>query len=269
MNFDHITTRKDLVDIFVAVGLSEGMDVMVHSSMRSLGYVVNGALDVIDALLDVLGDKGTLLMPAHTGQLTDPIDWKKPSVPEESVSIIRHCMRPFDPKTTPSRNRGVIAQTFLAYPDVFRSSHVLNSVSAKGIRASYYTEVHEIHASEGMNSPIGRLYEQEGYVLLIGVGLSSCTAIHLAEFIMDVYYLKDSQLKVLVTDDNGQNNFIYLERYPSNSDYFDKLLPELSTRNLIKKIAFGSGNICMLPVKKLVDLVVEFLRVDPDFLLKP
>ena len=53
---------------------------MVHSSMSSLGYVVNGALDVIDALLEAVGPEGTLLMPAHTGQLTDPADWKDPTL---------------------------------------------------------------------------------------------------------------------------------------------------------------------------------------------
>ena len=268
MAFNQITTRKDLVNAFTEVGLCAGMNVMVHSSMRCLGYVVNGALDVIDAILEVLGDDGTLLMPAHTGQLTDPGDWQQPPVPEKYVETIRQCMRSFDPKTTPVRNRGIIAQTFLAYPYVFRSSHVLNSVAAKGKDAEYFTEVHDLHASEGMNSPLGRLYEREGYILLIGVGLNSCTAIHLAEFIRDVYYLKNSQIKVLVTSDNGNNKFIHLERYPSTSDFFDKLLPELRNRNLLKEVSFSSGLIRLLPIRELVELAMECLRVDPDYLLK-
>ncbi|MFC1892143.1 aminoglycoside N(3)-acetyltransferase, partial [Thermodesulfobacteriota bacterium] len=251
------------------VGLCAGMEVMVHSSMRCLGYVVNGALDVIDAILDIIGNDGTLLMPAHTGQLTDPVDWQQPPVPEKYVDTIRQCMRPFDPKTTPVRNRGLIAQTFLTYPYVFRSSHMLNSVAAKGKMAAFFTEVHDLHASEGMNSPIGRLYEREGYILLIGVGLNSCTAIHLAEFIMDVYYLRDSQLKVLIKADDGINKFVRLERYPSTSDFFNKLLPELRNRNMLKEVAFGSGRLSLLPVKELVELAMESLHVDQDYFLKP
>ena len=74
-----VTAKEDLLQLFCQLGLNITDDVMVHSSMRSLGYVVNGAVDVIDALITVVGlDEGTILMPAHTGQLSDPSGWSSP-----------------------------------------------------------------------------------------------------------------------------------------------------------------------------------------------
>jgi len=269
MKFGTITTKQDLKNMFEELCIRPGLEIMLHSSMRGLGYVVNGALDVIDALLELIGDEGTLLMPAHTGQLTDPADWRQPSIPEEYIETVRRSMRPFDLKTTPVRNRGIIAHTFLSYTDVSRSFHPLNSVAAKGCRATYFTEIHDLHESEGMNSPTGRLYEREGFVLLIGVTLKSCTAIHLAEYIADVPYLQDADIKVLARDDDSRNTFVRLQRYPGNSEFFDKLLPDMRSENLLKEVMIRSGHLLMFPIKPVVDLAVERLRLDPYYLVTP
>lgn len=265
---DNITTKDDLIEVFGKLGLKRGMDVMVHSSMKSLGFVVNGALDVIDSLLEVLGEEGTLLMPSHTGQLTDPAEWKRPPIPTEFVETVRRCMKPFDIKTTPIRNRGVIPQVFLTYPGVCRSQHPLNSVIAKGRQAAYFTQTHPFHASEGMESPIGRMYERGGYVLLIGVTLARCTAVHLAEFIADVPYLKKNSLKVLVKAKNGDNEFVPLERYPGDSENFDKVRCDIYDEGIFKDLDFQCGKIIFFPIKPVVDFVVKRLKEDEKYLLK-
>jgi len=269
MNFDSITTREDLREVFGKVGLRSAMDIMVHSSMRGLGYVVNGALDVIDSLLDGVGEKGTIIMPAHTGQLTDPADWRHPAVPAEYVETIRNTLRLFDPKTTPVRNRGIIAQTFLDYPDVYRSVHPLNSVAARGGRAAYFTEIHELHEPEGLASPTGRLYGEDGYVLLIGVTLTSCTAVHLAEFIADVPYLCNSSVRVLSGKVGRENRFVRLERYPDTSEFFDKLLPDLRKKDLLQEVPFRSCTLVMFPLRPVIDLTVKRLQSEPLYLVNP
>lgn len=264
-----ITTKDDLVEVFGKLGMEKGMEVMAHSSMKSLGFVVNGALDVIDALLEVIGEEGTLLMPSHTGQLTDPAGWKNPPIPSEYIETVRHCMRHFDLKTTPIRNRGVIPQVFLTYPGVCRSHHPLNSVIAKGRQAANFTQEHALHASEGMESPIGRLYERDGFVILIGVTLARCTAIHLAEFIADVTYLKKNSLKVLLRGKDGNNEFVRLERYPGDSEHFDKVRRDFQNKGIFKDVNFRSGKLVFFPIKPVVDFVVRRLKEDEHYLLNP
>ena len=269
MDFSHITTKDDLISAFSRVGVYSGMNVMVHASVRKLGYVVNGPCDVIDALLDIIGESGTLLMPAHSGQLTDPADWRNPAVSSEYFETVRRYMRAFDPFTTPVRNRGVTAQAFLSYPGVRRSIHPLNSVSAKGSKANFFTEEHDFHAPEGLKSPIGKLYQLEGHVLLINVTLTSCTSIHLAEHIADVPYLKEASVKVLVQDGDGNNSFVQMERYPRSSPCFDKLLPDLRTRGLINEMAFRAGCLILFPLKPVVDYAVECLKRNANYLIEP
>lgn len=265
----NMTTKDDLIEVFGKLGLKKGMAVMVHSSMKSLSFVVNGALDVIDALLEIIGEEGTLLMPANTGQLTDPAGWKNPPIPSDYVKTVRRCMNPFDPKTTPIRNRGVIPQVFLTYPGISRSRHPNNSVIAKGRQAAYFAQKHPLHASMGMESPIGRLYEQGGYVVLIGVTLDRSTAIHLAEFIADLPYLKKSSLKVLVRGKDGNNEFVRLERYPGDSEYFDKVRRDIRCKDMFKDVDFRCGTLIFFPIQPVVDFVVERLKEDEEYLLRP
>jgi len=70
--------EKDLYKI----GLREGMIVLLHSSLSSIGWTCGGAVSVILALENILGSDGTLVMPSHSGYLSDPKNWKNPPVPE-------------------------------------------------------------------------------------------------------------------------------------------------------------------------------------------
>ena len=266
MNSERLTTKDDLVSAFNTLGVSEGIEVMVHSSMSSLGYVVNGALDVIDALLEAVGPEGTLLMPAHTGQLTDPADWKDPELSPAWVDSVRRNMKPYDPRLTPVRNRGLVAQTFLSYPGVLRSSHPLNSIAAKGKYAFEYIEKHHFDESEGPNSPCGVLYDRKGSVLLLGVSLASCTALHLAEFLADVPHLYQSSPSVLKVDEAGFKGFFRMKRYPGSSQNFVNLLEEAKREKIIYEVEFGSATLLFFRIRPIVDLLVGKLQEDPKYL---
>jgi len=268
MKLNHISTKSDLINLFRNLGVGKGADVFVHSSLSSLGYVVNGPFDVIDALIQIIDTNiGTILMPAHSGQLTDPVSWKAPAIKEELIDIVKTNMMPFNKNLTPIRGRGIIPETFFKYPNVERSNHPLNSVIAMGRSAQYFTEVHDLHAPEDLNSPIGRLYKREGNILLIGVGLSRCTAIHLAEYLVDVPYLYESELKVLTTK-NGKNTFTKIKRYPNGSEHFDKLMPDLKKRKLVKSLNFGNVELFYFKIKPVVDFAVAQLMSDKYYLIK-
>jgi aminoglycoside N3'-acetyltransferase len=70
-------TRDDLRSDLVSIGVEPGITLVVHSSLSSIGRVVGGAPTVVSALLDVIGDNGTLAMPAATPQCADPASWSE------------------------------------------------------------------------------------------------------------------------------------------------------------------------------------------------
>ena len=89
-----------------AIGVKPGMVLLVHSSLSALGWVCGGAVAVIHALLQTLGESGTLIMPSFTGGLTDPKNWQHPPVPEEWKDTIRAETPAFDLLRTPTRMMG-------------------------------------------------------------------------------------------------------------------------------------------------------------------
>ena len=174
-------TVHTLAEQLKACGLSAGQTVLVHTSMSKLGWVCGGPVAIIQALLAVLGPSGTLMMPTHTADNTDPSQWEQPSVPEAWWLTIRASMPAFDPALTPTREMGRVAELFRTYPEVKRSNHPIGSFAALGPNASKLTETHALEDIFGDASPLGELYTLDGYILLLGVTHENNTSLHLAE----------------------------------------------------------------------------------------
>ena len=164
-----------------ACGLAEGQVVFVHTSLSKLGWVAGGPQAVIEALLAVVGPSGTLLMPAHSNDNSEPSYWKNPPVPERWWQTIRDERTPFDPQRTPTRGVGCVPELFRTWPGVIRSNHPTDSLAAWGRHAEYLISGHGLVDEFGDESPIGRLYALDGFVLLLGAGHESNTSLHLAE----------------------------------------------------------------------------------------
>jgi aminoglycoside 3-N-acetyltransferase len=164
-----------------ALGLQAGDTILVHASLSSLGWVCGGAQAVIQALLETLTVSGTLVMPAHSGDWSDPQEWEHPPVPAAWIPVIRDAMPAFDPDMTPTRGMGTIAELFRSLPGCMRSSHPQLSFSAVGPLSEEITRDHPLQPALGDESPLGRLYMADAKVLLLGVGYDVCTSFHLAE----------------------------------------------------------------------------------------
>src|SRR2546423_10154420 len=93
------------------LGVESGMTLLVHSSLSALGWVCGGPVAVVRALIDVLTPAGTLVMPAHSDNLSDPARWQNPAVPPEWVPVIRATMPAFEPRLTPTYFMGSIVET--------------------------------------------------------------------------------------------------------------------------------------------------------------
>ncbi|MBB6486060.1 aminoglycoside N(3)-acetyltransferase [Rhizobium lusitanum] len=163
------------------IGVRHGDILIVHTSLASLGWVCGGAVAVIQALIEAVGSAGTLVMPAHSAQITNPANWAMPPVPKEWIEPIKANMPPFDARTTPTRNMGAVAELFRTWPGAARSNHPSASFAALGPLAEEITREHALDDPLGEHSPLGALYRLEAKVLLIGVDFNRCTALHLAE----------------------------------------------------------------------------------------
>jgi len=165
------TVCRQLLDL----GVQPGGVLLVHTSFRATGPIEGGPTGLIEALRQALGPDGTLVMPSMT--YADNV--------------------PFDPTATPcTEEMGVLADAFWRTPGVLRSpSH--HAFAAIGPHAATITQPHSHDIPHGPDSPVGRVHDLGGQVLLIGVGHDSNTTIHLAEAIAAVRYRIPKSLTIL------------------------------------------------------------------------
>jgi len=265
---NRLVTQSLLEAILRDLGVAPGGDVMVHAALSRLGHIVNGARDVIDALAAVIGADGTILVPAHAN-LTDPALWRKPPVPEDWVAVIRAEMKPFDPHLTPVFRRGALPDALLRHPATRRSPHPQAAVAALGAKAEWYTASHPLHQGHGADSPYNRLRLAGGQVLLMGVGLESCTVLHLAECLAECPYTRQQPVAVLQVDGSGHRSFVRLQSYGGSSAHFEKLRPVFAGRGWLREHHLDDYLFTLLDVGPALDWLIERLRTEPDYLSTP
>jgi aminoglycoside 3-N-acetyltransferase len=179
-----VITRSRLLAQLQKVGIRPADLVCVHSSLSGLGFVIGGARTVIDCLEEAVGPAGTLMMPAFSGDVSDPAEWRYPSIPNEMIDEVRQEMPPFDSQRTPTRNMGVIAELFRHRDGTVRSCHPQSSFCAKGPLAVEICSSHSFDYRFGYDSPLGALTRLDGKVLLAGAPWNTASLFYLTEFAM-------------------------------------------------------------------------------------
>lgn len=175
-------TEDSLLKDLQALGIKRGDTLIVHSAMSKIGWVCGREVAAVGALLRAVGRTGLLVMPAHSGDNSEPSDWQNPPVPESWFAAIREAMPAYNRRVMPTRSMGRIAECFRAWPGTRRSAHPHVSWCARGHGARRLLRGHTFDKPcFGLGSPLGRLYRRNAKVLLLGVGYENCTALHLAE----------------------------------------------------------------------------------------
>lgn len=165
---NEIVTGTTLTQALRELGLREGMQIVVHSSLSKFGQVEDGAPTVIAALMSILTERGTLLMP--TFNHGEPFE-------DDGAGY-------FDPTQTRTIN-GIIPDTFWRMPNVWRSLDPTHPVAAWGRNAEAYVREHHHTLTMGPQSPLGRLHADGGYALLLGVDYRANTFHHVVETILN------------------------------------------------------------------------------------
>ncbi|MFD7556221.1 aminoglycoside N(3)-acetyltransferase [Streptomyces sp. NPDC059835] len=164
------------------LGVRPGTRLLVHASLGGTGL---GAEPLRDALLGVLGPRGTLVVPAFTPENSTTSAAHLARIAGLSgpeVAAFRERMPAFDPASTPSQGMGALAEAVRTAPGAARSAHPQTSFAAVGADAERLCSGHRLESHMGEDSPLGKLCWEGAQVLMINVGFSVCSAFHLAEY---------------------------------------------------------------------------------------
>ena len=257
-----LATVESLQADFKALGVKKGMVLLLHSSLSAIGWVCGGAVAVIIALQEALGKTGALVMPTHSTDLSDPSQWENPPVPQSWWQTIRQTMPAYDPDLTPTRSMGKIAETFRKQKGVIRSAHPQSSFCARGPQASSIINNHALAYGFGEHSPLARIYDLQGYVLLLGVNHSSNTSIHLAEYRADFPSKRVVQEGAPISQ-VGSRIWTTFEDINVDDSDFDRLGEDFlhaDAGRVVQQGKVGIANCQLMPQRAIVDFAVHWLE---------
>lgn len=242
-------------------GVVPGEVVMVHSSLAALGWVAGGAHAVVDALRAAVGPAGTLVMPTHSGQLTDPARWEHPPVPAAWVDVIRAATPVFDPDLTPCREMGAIVDCFRHHRATVRSAHPLLSFAANGPRAGAIIGDHALTPALGEGSPVARLYDLDAQILLLGVGHANDTALHLAEY-RATWPGKEETTEGVALSVDGERRWVTYTDLDLVADDFDAIGEAFAATGGERhgQVALGAARLCR--VRAIVDFAADWMTAN-------
>lgn len=249
-----MNTYKSLFTDFEKLGILPSDVITVHSSMKQIGETEGGAGTVIDALCDYLGNDGLLTFPAHTW--ADVKDGEYLYCPETSRCTL-----------------GVLPELFRRRPGVFRSLHPTHSVCAYGKNAAQFVDA---PLPDGTFCPrngcYGKLYDQQGKVLLMGVTLTACTFFHAIEewespSVPPAHYEPWADCLVKLPSGACVKNHVFLPPIDS-SHYFDKALPLVLAEPSTKTGKIGNADCILLDCQKIYPIIAKLLKEQPDIFLK-
>ncbi|MGR3762935.1 aminoglycoside N(3)-acetyltransferase [Rossellomorea sp. NS-SX7] len=254
-----LITKNQMIKDLETLGVKSGMTVIVHSSLKSIGRVVGGPVSVILALEETVGRDGNIVMPTQTEQLCDPAEYES-GYTDEEMKVIRDNMPTYHPDLTPTCYMGFIPETFRKQDRVYRSAHPHTSFAAWGKDAAYITEHHAMDFALNESSPLGKVYELDGSILLLGAPADSNTSLHLAEYRQDNTFAKEKIWDVKVKQGDGEGWTTYKD-INNESDDFDKLFIDFERdTNDVTKGKIGEARSYLIPMRKMVEYAVGWMN---------
>jgi aminoglycoside 3-N-acetyltransferase len=258
-----LLTSETLKTDMIKLGIHQGMTVMMHTSMKALGgFVSGGPIAVILAIESCLRSEGTLVMPTHTPDLSDPENWRYPPVKESWWQPIRDTMPAFETDLTPCLDMGVINECFRKQKGVVRSNHPQVSFAAWGSQKNFITANHSLEYSLSEQSPLARLYDLEGWVLLLGVGHNKNTTLHLSEYRAQ-YESKAETINKVPIFEAGEKKWVDLRDIDFDTDDFNDLGEAFEREtDHVRRGKIGNADALLMPAKELVDYAVKWMEAN-------
>jgi aminoglycoside 3-N-acetyltransferase len=199
------------------------------------------------------------MMPSQTWKNLDPstgVHWEEPV---EWWPMIREHWPAYDKEVTPSMSMGVVAEMFRSWPGAKRSDHPARSIAAVGKHAEYLTKNHELSNIFGKDSPVDKLYQLDGHVLLIGVGYDKNTSLHLAETRAEFPTKKfvDESSAIMI---DGKRQWVTYTTQAVDDEDFITLGNEYEKENIISHHTIGNAAVRLLKQRPLVDWAVAWME---------
>lgn len=236
---------KDLIQVMKKMGMKKGSVVFIHSSMTEFYNYSGTAEELIHNIIDIIGEEGTLMMPAYpkSQKFNDEVD--------------------FDVLNTPS-GAGYLSEVFRKMPGVKRSINLQHSVCAYGKLADYFVSEHHLSLTAWDElSPYYKMSQINTLVFSFGLPYFLGTMIHCTESILrtkyqyfELFFKKEKEFKYRDSEGNiGECRYLTHDFARKRSK--KKIVKKYFDRSQFKKAKLSNLNIEMVEAKYTLDLYLQ------------
>ena len=245
---------EELRALFTFLGVKRGDTVMLHSAVFTLGVIENGLQGLYQAVRDLMGDDGTLIVPTFT------------------FSFRRHQV--FDVlNSPPSKEIGSFSDYIRRHPDSTRSLDPLFSMSAIGPKQQDLME-RKSRNSFGEGSIYEKIFTANTLILALGITYSTgISAFMHIEKLARIDYRYDLTLEGRtvgydgVERDDVVTHFARDEsKYPTGHTNRDPFGQEMEAAGISIAADFGSGHHVALRSQPFLDFTLSALKQDPHLM---
>lgn len=230
--------QQDLVSSLKKLSIRTGDILEVHASIKSIGYILGGAMTLLDAFLEVIGLEGTLVMSAQSWGNSEPSYFQHPPIELDQYQRLRTSHPVYRGKQEDIRFMGDLARAMQLRPNSYVSDHPQDAFIAMGKHAKWITQTHLLNEGFGLTSPLGKMLELKSKILLIGVGYDRATGMHLGESLSQVRPIQIQGARMQVM---GQAQWVKYLTQDFNSDDFIAIGERLEQAQQVAKGKLGKA----------------------------
>lgn len=257
---DSVNTKEDVCEILESMGIQKGMVILLQANIQELGYLVGGEQMLVEALMETVGYDGTIVVPSFTPQMSDPACHKR-NVDRDSWEKIREHMLPFDRKLSVSKYCASFVQQFLRNEGVVRSYHPLYSFAAWGKYAKLICDKHPLHFGLNQDSPLGKIVEFNGYVLLLGCSYKENVMFQLARYHGEQLPIKIISAPIEINKKRIWKDMLDLEY---NQKDFEDIGEAMEDRYIVKTTYLGGGLCRFFSAREAQTLATAYFHIHKD-----
>jgi aminoglycoside 3-N-acetyltransferase len=250
-------TRTSLAADLRAIGVAPGDAVLVHAALRQVGRVIGGPDTILSAMLDVVGAEGTVL--GYT-------DWQIDDFGRDYLDWREH-VPAFDPeRSRATRDNGFWPEMLRTTPGALRSGNPGASMAAIGGRAAWFVADHALDYGYGPQSPLGKLVEAKGKVLMLGATLDHMTLLHHAEHLANFPDKRIVRYEAPLLVD-GVSTWRRFEEFDTSNapdgmaeDYFATIVEAFLATGEGRRGAIGAARSVLVPAAEMVDFAIAWME---------
>ncbi len=174
---------------------------------------------------------------------------------------------PFDPaRSRAYRKWSILTEYLRTWPGAHRSSHPDASFVAVGAKAKWIIENHPLQYGYGQESPLAKLIEAKGKVLLLGAPLSAITLLHYVEHMANVPNKKKVSFKMPVLRE-GKRVWVEIEEFdtcgnvlPKTDEYFQAIPSQFFSSGKGKSGMVGQAQSYLFKAEDFARFAIKWLE---------